>query len=112
MTSLPLFEHGPPHPVFNPDGDSMFEPKWFVAIFALSAVALLAFYDIQFGLAASVLVLAVVAIVVWLNAWLASDRRETRSERAEMTSRFARLARNRRTARIKELGAQSGPDAS
>ncbi len=111
MSSMSLFEHGRSHPVFNPDGESMFEPKWFVAIFALSAVALLASYDIKFGMAAGVLVLAVVAFVLWLYAWLASDIGEPRSERAEMATRFARLARNRRTAQVKELGAQRGSDA-
>ncbi len=89
----------------------MFDPKWFVIGFALSVVALIANYDLRFGLAASVLVLAAGGIYLWISMWLASDTDAPRSERAAIFNRLGRLARNRRKARVKELSAQGGPNA-
>lgn len=111
MSVIPLSEHAPLNSVFQPDGVSMFDPKWFVIGFALSAVALIANYDVRLGMAAGVLLLAAAGIYLWISVWLASDIDAPRSERAAMFNRFARLARNRRKARVKELGAERGPNA-
>ena len=109
--SLAQSERLPLHPVFLPDGDTIFGPKWFVIGFALSAVALLANYDWRFGAAAGVLLAAVAAIWLALSIWLAPERNAPRSEREAMFKRFARLARNRREAKQRELGAKRGPEA-
>lgn len=109
MSVTPLSKHAPLSAVFHSDGEFMFDPKWFVIGFALSAVALIANYDMRLGLAASVLLLAVGGIYLWISMWLASDTDAPKSERAAMFNRFGRLARNRRKARVKELGAQGGP---
>lgn len=111
MSSITLSERLPLHPVFLPDGETMFDPKWFVFGFALSAIGLIANYDLRLGMAASVLLLALVGIFLAINVWLASDVDAPKAERAAMFSRFARLARNRRKARVKELGAERGPNA-
>ncbi|MEL6528990.1 MAG: hypothetical protein AAFQ27_03455 [Pseudomonadota bacterium] len=111
MSSLSLSERTPFHPVFQPDGDSMFEPKWFVAGFAVCAVALIANYDIRFGIAASALLLVVGAIYLWISVWLASDPDAPKAERETMSKRFSRFARNRRQAQVKELSAQDGSNA-
>ncbi|MDJ0643450.1 MAG: hypothetical protein QNJ15_11575 [Erythrobacter sp.] len=111
MSLQALSERFPNHPVFRPDGESMFDPKWFVIGFALSAVALIANYDLRLGMAAGILLLALGAIYLWISMWLASDTDAPRSERAAMFERFSQLARNRRKARVKELGAERGPNA-
>lgn len=90
----------------------MFAPKWFVIGFALVAVAIIASYDLRFGAAASALLLVAAAIWLALTIWLAPERDQPLSEREAMFKRFARLARNRREAKLKELGAERGPEAS
>ncbi len=90
----------------------MFEPKWFVIGFALVAVAIIASYDLRFGAAAGILLVMVAGIWLALSIWLAPERDQPRSEREAMFKRFARLARNRREAKLKELGANRGPEAS
>ncbi len=111
MSGPALSDHDPLTAVFLPDGDSMFDPKWLVIGFALSAVALVANYDLRFGFAAGVLLFVAAAIYLSISVWLSPGSDEPVSERAAMSKRFARLSRNRRAARAKELGAKGGPDA-
>ena len=85
----------------------MTDPKWFVGAGALAAIALVYSYSFEFGVAASALFAVLAIIYLWISIRLAPSRGEPVSERAAMFSRFARLARNRRSARLKELG--SGP---
>lgn len=111
MSSLALSERLPIHPVFHPDGDTMFDPKWFVIGFAVAAVVLIANYDIRFGVAASIPLVAVGGIWFALSVWLAPERGAPRSERQALFNRFSLLARNRSAARTKELGSKRGPQA-
>lgn len=87
------------------------DPKWYVLAAALVAFAILLNYDLSFGIAAGVIFGVIGAVWLYLRIRLAPERGEPHSERGAMFERFRRLSRNRRAARLKELGAERGRDA-
>ncbi|MEM6907781.1 MAG: hypothetical protein AAF494_03800 [Pseudomonadota bacterium] len=89
------------------DGDTMFDPKWFVLSFSLGAFGLILNYDLQLGIAAGTLLGLAGLLYLWMWLRFAPGPDEPKSERGAMVERFQLLARNRRKARQKELSAQS-----
>lgn len=111
MSDVAIQVRGPLLAVYHPDGDTMIDPKWLVMGVVLASLSLILNYDLRLGAAASVLLLVVSAIYLWISYRLAPASDEPRSEREAMFDRFSRLSRNRRAARAKELGSQGGSNA-
>ncbi|MEM7666090.1 MAG: hypothetical protein AAF250_09575 [Pseudomonadota bacterium] len=108
MSSLSLSGNTPLFHVNDPDGDLMFDPKWFVGGFALGGLALIFSYDVRIGTTVGVVLAVLGVIYLSFRFWLAS---EPTSEREVLFNRFSRSSRNRREARSKELSAKDGSDA-
>lgn len=89
----------------------MLDPKWYVIAAAVAAVALLANFDLTFGMIAAGLLALILLGWVALSLWLAPESGEPDSERGALEERFRRLSANRRLAQTKELTAKGGSDA-
>lgn len=89
----------------------MLDPKWYVIAAALSAIALLANFNLTLGLVAAGIAAAILLAWLALALWLAPDHGAPESERGALVERFRHLSANRRMAQTKELTAKGGPDA-
>lgn len=88
----------------------MIDLKWPVIGVALISLAFIFDYSLRFGFAASAVFVLLSVIYLWISFRLAPERGAPASEREAIFGRVARITRNRRAARIKELGGRS-PDA-
>lgn len=88
----------------------MIDPKWPVIGVALISAALAFNFDLRLGLAAVALLMVAGAIFLWASIRMSGGPRGLRSEREVLFGRYAKLARNRQTARIKELSSKRGSD--